>query len=98
MDAICDDLAAEHWALDDLVAALPAAAWDEPTPAPGWAVRDQISHLWFFDRTATLAATDEGAFTASTEALMTSGDPDSAGLAEGRALAPAELLAAWRDG
>ncbi len=98
MDAICNDLAAEHESLDVLMVDLPDAAWDEPTPAARWAVRDQISHLWFFDRTAALAATDEDAFRASTAALMASGDPDAAGLAEGRALSAAELLAAWRSG
>ena len=29
-----------------------------PTPAPGWAIRDQISHLWFFDQRAVMALTD----------------------------------------
>ena len=70
MDAICDDLAAEHAALDVLVAAIPDAAWDEPTPAPGWAVRDQISHLWYFDDAACLAITDPDGFAGATAALL----------------------------
>ena len=49
---ICDDLEAEHEALDVLVRDLPDEAWDRLTPAEGWMVRDQISHLWFFDGTA----------------------------------------------
>ena len=69
MDAICDDLAAEQDALDVVVAPLPPEAWEMATPAPGWAVRDQIGHLQFFDATATLAATDAEAFKASVSAM-----------------------------
>jgi hypothetical protein len=37
-----DDLEDEHAALDAIVAGLDARAWDAPTPAEGWAVRDQV--------------------------------------------------------
>jgi uncharacterized protein (TIGR03084 family) len=97
MDAICDDLAAEHEALDALVREQPDAAWDRPTPAEGWSVRDQISHLWFFDERAALAATDGEAFAADLAALVEAGGTD-ASVVPGRALAPAALLASWRDG
>jgi uncharacterized protein (TIGR03084 family) len=96
MDAICTDLAAEHAALDAIVAPLDDAAWDTPTPAPGWTIRDQIGHLWFFDGTAVLAATDAEAFKRSTEAIL-SGEPDAI-LAQPRAMTPPELLAEWRQG
>jgi len=95
MDAICDDLAAEHADLDRIVAALDDAAWDTPTPAPAWSVRDQISHMWFFDQRAALALTDPEAFAADAAALLAGGGTD-ASIAPGRALSPAELLAAWR--
>lgn len=94
MDAICDDLAAEQEALDVLVAALPAETWELATPAPGWAVRDQIGHLQYFDATATLAATDAEAFVASVAAL----GPIDNTLSISRAMTPAELLAEWRAG
>src|SRR6478752_780085 len=95
MDAICDDLAAEHADLDRIVAALDDAAWDTPTPAAGWMVRDQISHLWFFDQRAALALTDPDAFAEDAKALLAGGGTD-ASIAPGRACSPAELLAAWR--
>jgi uncharacterized protein (TIGR03084 family) len=38
--------------------------WDRPTPAPGWTVRDQVTHLAYFDDVAVLAALDPGAFNA----------------------------------
>ncbi len=95
MDAICDDLAAEHADLDRIVAALDDASWDTPTPAAGWMVRDQISHLWFFDQRAALALTDPDAFAADAKALLAGGGTD-ASIEPGRAISPSELLAAWR--
>lgn len=68
------DLAAET---DDLLAVvrdLPASAWDRPTPAEGWTVRDQLAHLAFFDEAAALAATDPDRFCAEADALAGDGD------------------------
>jgi uncharacterized protein (TIGR03084 family) len=96
VQAIASDLAAEHESLDAIVRDRPDADWDVPTPAPGWAVRDQIAHLWYFDGTAVLAATDADAFNRTTEALLAAG-PDAA-LEPSRSLTPVELLAAWRKG
>ena len=62
-------------------------------------VRDQISHLWFFDGTARLAVVDVDAFHASARALLArvnAGDDPS--IAPGRQVAPAQLLASWREG
>src|SRR6478609_10123249 len=95
MDQICDDLAAEHADLDRIVAALDDGGWDTPTPAAGWMVRDQISHLWFFDQRAALALTDPDAFAEDAKALLAGGGTD-ASITPGRAVSPAELLAAWR--
>lgn len=95
MDELCDDLTAEHEALDELVAPLPPESWDLPTPAPDWAVRDQISHLWYFDEQAVLAVTDPDAFAVSKEALLSGGGTDPS-VAPGRAMTPSELLHAWR--
>jgi uncharacterized protein (TIGR03084 family) len=95
MDAICDDLAAEHADLDRIVSSLTDDEWDTPTPSPGWGVRDQISHLWFFDQRAVMALTDPAAFAADAEQLLSGGGTD-ASIAPGRAVAPAELLASWR--
>ena len=98
MDAICDDLAAEHAALDTIVSSITESEWKRVTPAPGWTVQDQIGHLAYFDSTATVALTDPDAFTASVEALLANlgeGDPT---LAESRAMTGADQLARWRAG
>lgn len=99
---ICADLAAEHEALDAIVAPLVDPAWDTPTPAEGWSVRDQISHLAYFDDRASFAAADPDGFkswrdsSAMSELARTDGDP--ADVALGRSLAPSDLLAQWRAG
>jgi uncharacterized protein (TIGR03084 family) len=67
LNELCDDLAAEHAALDLLLEPLDAAAWATPTPADGWTIRDQIAHLYFGDNRALLTAVDPGAFIALRE-------------------------------
>jgi uncharacterized protein (TIGR03084 family) len=96
MQQICRDLAAEHADLDRVVTGLEASDWVRPTPAVGWSVRDQISHLGYFDRTAVLAASDPAAFARSVEALLAGGV--DASVEPGRAMTPTELLVWWRDG
>lgn len=96
LPALCDDLAAEHAALDEVVAPLDAAGWATPTPAEGWDVRDSIAHLAFFDDAATLAATDADAF--QRELLRGEGaDVIATVVDRGRSLSPAEVLAWWRS-
>jgi len=96
VDEICADLADEHDALDRLVGPLPPEDWDRPTPAAGWTVRDQISHLGFYDRTAVEAATNPPAFAASTSELLHAGADLS--VQPGRSMEPAALLSWWRTG
>jgi len=95
MDQICDDLIAEHDDLDEVVAALTEDDWGLATPATGWAIRDQISHLWFFDQRALLALTDADAFADDTKRLLAEGGT-AASVEPGRATSGAELLDAWR--
>lgn len=49
---ITDDLAAEQAALGAVLDRLSREDWERPTHAPGWAVRDQVAHLAFFDDAA----------------------------------------------
>ena len=96
--SLCDDLEAEHAELDRIVSSLDERSWDEPTPAEGWSVRDQISHLAFFDRAGTTAITDPDAFAASLGDLLADmqGFMD-APLIEGRLLPTGEVLERWRQ-
>jgi uncharacterized protein (TIGR03084 family) len=98
VDELCGDLTAEQSALDATVGNLTDEAWLTPTPASGWDVRDSISHLCYFDETATLAITDPDAFAAHKSnliAAMTSAEaPD---VALGRQIDnPRDLLSRWR--
>jgi uncharacterized protein (TIGR03084 family) len=95
MAALCDDLAAEHAALDALVAGLDEAGWARPTPAEGWAIRDQISHLAYSDVAAYLAAVDPEAFARDT-AAVSRGERQQRQLAAGRAMSGPYLLHWWR--
>ncbi len=95
MDLICDDLAEEHAELDAVVAELDDVRWQLPTASPGWAIRDQVSHLWFFDQRALLALTDPDEFAADAARLIAAGGTE-ASVAPGRAMTGAALLEAWR--
>jgi uncharacterized protein (TIGR03084 family) len=96
VQSICDDLAAEHHDLDGVVDRLSGSEWLTPTPSPGWAIRDQISHLWFFDQRALMALTDRDAFAADALWMMANGGTD-ASIEPGRSIEPAELLTRWRE-
>jgi uncharacterized protein (TIGR03084 family) len=95
---IVDDLVAESDDLDRLVAPLPADRWAEATPAPGWTIAHQVAHLWWTDRVALTAITDEARFgeILATAATDPAGFVD-AGAEELALIAPAKLLAEWRQ-
>lgn len=67
------DLVAESAELDQLVAGLAERDWEKPTPARGWAIRDQLSHLAYFDETAILAATHPDRFREEAAELLAIG-------------------------
>jgi len=100
---IAQDLREEHEALDAVVAPLSPDQWDLPTPSPRWAVREQIAHLTYFDRTARVAMTDPDAFAGLVEEIWGAAAGGNEAVDEltvgwGRALPPEELLAQWREG
>src|ERR1019366_1218874 len=66
------DLDAEYGELHTSVSTLSpdGPAWDLATPAQGWAVRDQISHLAFFDDAARMAVTEPDVFIKVAEEMM----------------------------
>jgi uncharacterized protein (TIGR03084 family) len=92
---LLDDLAAEQLVVDDAVTGLDDAGWDLPTPAPGWSIRHQISHLTTFDEQGALAATDPVAFEAGRDAALADRESfDTAGPYVRQE--PAQLLGTWR--
>jgi uncharacterized protein (TIGR03084 family) len=91
LDAEFDDLWAVVGGLNDS-----APEWGLPTLAEGWAVRDQISHLAFFDEAGRMAVVEPVAFAALVDRFMAgTGDPMEVHLAKGRAMGGDELLGWW---
>jgi uncharacterized protein (TIGR03084 family) len=95
MSQLLGDLAAEtRVLLEAMLQPLPAGDWERPTPAEGWAIRDQVSHLAYFDETASMAATDPETFRADAAALLARGDTFTDEIADCyRSLTPVRLLA-----
>lgn len=91
------DLRAESDDLDALVSDLAPERWATDTPASGWTIAHQIAHLLWTDLVALAAVTDEPGFAEILDqaAQNPTGFVD-VGAEEFAALAPAQLLAAWR--
>lgn len=97
IDRLCTDLHDEHASVDDLAVVLDDQTWDVPTPAEPWTIRDQISHLAFFDEQAALAVVEPDRFNANLAKIA--GDIQGfmeAPLEFGRALPASEVLGWWR--
>ena len=73
MAALLADLQAEFAELDMMIAPLSAEQYLTPTPAEGWCICDQVSHLAFFDEAALLAATDPQQFKIEAAQIMARG-------------------------
>jgi uncharacterized protein (TIGR03084 family) len=97
VDALVDDLLAESGELRAVLAGLTAADWGRATPAAGWTVTDQVTHLAYFDDAARLSVTEPERFAAEAARLAAAGDdfPDQVA-ARYRGTQPAEVLA-WFD-
>lgn len=98
LNALADDAQAEHDALADLLRDRPDEDWEQATPAPRWSVRDQVSHLAFFDHVTRLAIADHPAF----EALRNEALKDLEGyvesvLSSGHGRSGAQMLAWWDE-
>jgi uncharacterized protein (TIGR03084 family) len=73
LPGLLDDLLAETEVLTAMLRPLDDAGWNLPTPSPGWAIRDQVSHLAYFDDAAAVAAADPDRFRAEAAALPGTG-------------------------
>ena len=97
MTALAADLAAESAVTRGLVAGLDEAGWHTPTPAAGWDIADQISHLAYFDEVSVASALDPEQFKAELAEAEASGgiNPDTIAV-RFRDLSGAQLLD-WFD-
>ena len=87
------DLRAESMLLTDRLTGLADQRWALLTPAEGWTIHDQVSHLAFFDNSACLALSDADKFREHADELMAAGMdfPDRI-VAQHRSLTPESLL------
>ncbi len=100
MKNICNDLEAEYNDLDAIVADLNDAEWDMVTPFDGWTIKDEISHIAYYDEAARISVTDSDAF-AENMAKMLEGITDADSLFRkqneiGRKMSSGDLLSWWR--
>ncbi len=95
MSSLAGDLAAETAELTGLVAGLTESGWRTPTPAPGWTIADQVSHLAFFDDAAILSATDAGGFDADMKRPVEAGQLTPDDVAERYRSLTGEQVLAW---
>lgn len=100
MKSLCKDLTDEYDALDELVTPLSHEDWRRVTPFFGWTVKEQISHLAYFDRAARISIQGRDAFEAHMAELLkhasTYDEIFDFANSEGVAMADGELLAWWR--
>jgi uncharacterized protein (TIGR03084 family) len=95
MRSLADDLAAETAVLTGLVAGLTESGWRTPTPAAGWTIADQVSHLAFFDDAAITSATDPQGFEADLGQTVATGQLTPDDVAERYRSLSGEQVLAW---
>ena len=91
MSGLADDLAAESAVLRALLVPLDETGWRQPTPAAGWSVLDQVTHLAWFDEAAVRSATTPEAFAGE------QANPDPDGIAAAHRDRSGAQVLAWFD-
>jgi uncharacterized protein (TIGR03084 family) len=96
--SLVGDLVAESGELRAVLEPLPAGDWARLTPAVGWTILDQVTHLAYFDDATRLSITDPARFQAEAGQLTADGQdfPDRIA-AQFHDTAPPEALA-WFAG
>jgi uncharacterized protein (TIGR03084 family) len=96
LDALVDDLEAEHRTLRDLLVGLSDDDWLRPTPSWQWDVRDTVAHLADTDEVAMATMRGEPqSLTARSAASASPEDVTYAGVLKGRRQRGAEVFAWW---
>ena len=95
MAALLADLAAESEVITQMLAGLAPEDYEMATPAKGWAIRDQVSHLAYFDQMEVVAATEPERFRSEAAELMEVGDSFPDEVARRYSNTPARELPGW---
>jgi len=97
MDEAVAELAAEHADLDAILSGLNDDRWLTPTPAEGWDIRDQVSHL--ADTNDICVDTITGGPRPLNETALSFETPEAftqSGVDKGRAMTPSQVHEWWR--
>jgi uncharacterized protein (TIGR03084 family) len=95
ISSLLRDLAAESAELYEVLDGLDDDAWERQTPAVGWTVRDQVTHLAWFDDAAVSAARDPATFRAEVDRLGGAVDGLADHVARTHAAMPPREVLAW---
>jgi uncharacterized protein (TIGR03084 family) len=96
LDALVDDLEAEHRVLHDLLAGISDDDWLRPTPAWQWDVRDTVAHLADTDEMAMATMHGLPGSLSERSAVSAAGeDVTYAGVLKGRRMRGADVFAWW---
>ncbi len=96
MREILSDLVAEEQALDQFLQRINERQWILPTSAPGWSIKDTVSHLAYTERFAAQVLA-EGASVVK-KAKVTDLDAWTAvGIKEGREMRYQQVIEWWRN-
>jgi uncharacterized protein (TIGR03084 family) len=82
VQSLLGDLRDETKVVELILDGIRPADWSMATPADGWSIGDQVTHLAYFDEAATLAAVDEEGFRAHAGLLESHGPDFSAWVAD----------------
>jgi uncharacterized protein (TIGR03084 family) len=93
--SVVADLRAETTEIVSVLSGLRPSRWDASTPADGWTIRDQVTHLAFFDDATLLALADPASFEMQREELLAFGDGFPDEVADRYRALPAQTCLDW---
>ncbi len=97
MREILSDLVAEEQHLDQFLQGLSDREWKKPTPAAGWTIQDQVSHLAHVEGLAA-EVLEQGKKRIVAEDVMDIDEWTAIGVAIGRPQRHQEVIEWWRHG
>ena len=95
VEELIADLMAETATLGTLVLNLDRGKWDIATPSPGWTIRDQLTHLAYFDEALRHALVDPKGFAPLREEVLADVDAYVAGVARTHRHLTGPQVLAW---
>jgi uncharacterized protein (TIGR03084 family) len=95
---LLDDLRDESNRLTDQLSGLTDEQWAIGTPAAGWTVGDQVTHLAFFDDATLMALRSPAEFRSHADALMAGGMDFPDRIAESHRILTPHAMLTWLTG